>query len=315
MPRVSICIPTYNRSHLVSRAIDSALSQSETDIEVVLLDDASTDNTREIIASYKDSRLRVESAPRPLGLDWGFNRSLEIARGTYVTVLCDDDLLYPECVSLLADGLDRFPDASFASSAWHLIDARGATIKTIRLVKDAPASGTLVDLRRVVATSWLCHNRIGGTSSVLMRRAALEGGRFKTRYAQMFDWDMWLRLLKRGPLLYLPRVLSAYRMHDGSLSARHKRLAQTASDLLSISADLAGSLGELRGAVSKFDLKRLQGLCFLSASEYGVRNLLRCDLQKVIQNLAVAKRAIAMLFDTASPRELRRSHGEREPRP
>jgi len=300
MPRVSICIPTYNRGYLVSRAIDSALAQSETDIEVILLDDASTDNTREIAASYQDPRLRVERTPHRLGLDWGFNRPLEVARGTYVTVLCDDDLLYRESVSRLADGLDRFPDASFATSAWNLIDARGATLKTTRLVKDAPASGALVDLRRIVATSWLCRNLIGGTSSVLMRRKALEGLRFKTQYAQMFDWDMWLRLLKRGPLLYLPRVLSAYRIHAGSLSVRHKPLAQTADDLLSVSADLAVSRAEFRGAVSKFDLKRLQVLCLLSASEHGVRNLLQRDRQRVIQNLGVAKRAVGMLLDTTS---------------
>jgi len=298
MPRVSICIPTYNRGRLVSRTIDSVLSQSETDIELVLLDDASTDDTLEVAASYRDPRFRVEQTQRHLGLGGNLNRCLEVAQAPYVKILGDDNLLYPNAISELAGALDRFPDATLATSAWNWINTEGSLLATTRLLKRAPPDGTLVGLRQIVTTSWLCRNRIGGPSAVLLRRDALVGLHFNPKYAQMMDWDLWLRLLNRGPLAYLPEVLCALRMHDESLTARNRPFAQSARDLLHISSDLAASLPELRGAVSRFALRRLQLLCFLRASQLAVHNFVRRDWQAIAQNVSVAKRALGML---ASP--------------
>ena len=92
MPHVSICIPSYNRVGLVSQAIESALSQTETDVEVILIDDGSTDGTLGVAARYADSRFRIEKNACRLGLSGNMNRCLELASGTYVKILCDDDL-------------------------------------------------------------------------------------------------------------------------------------------------------------------------------------------------------------------------------
>jgi len=295
VPRVSICIPTYNRAELVSGAIDSALAQSEQDIEVVLLDDASTDATPEIAAGYRDPRFRTERTERRRGISWGLNRCLELAKGTYVNVLCDDDRLYTGAVSQFADGLDRFPEATFATSAWNSVDADGSFLHTTRLLNHASADGTLVGLRQIVRSSWLCRNRIGPQSAVLIRKKSLAGLRFRSEYPQICDWELLLRLLMRGPLVYFPQVLSAYRLHDKSLTAAQRPMAQSASDLLTMSAELAGSLSELRGAVSRFDLKRLQLLCCLKASETALRNAVGGDPKMISQNLRVAKRALLLL--------------------
>jgi glycosyltransferase involved in cell wall biosynthesis len=295
MPRVSICIPTYNRRGLVWRAIESALSQSETDIEVILVDDVSTDGTLDVAASYNDIRLRIEKNDRHVGLGGNFNRCLEIAQGTYVKFLCDDDVLYPRAVAELADGLDRFPEATFATSAWNWIDADGAFLGTTRLLRNAPTSGTLVDLQQIVATSWLWRNRIGSPTEVLLRRDAVTGLRFNENYAQMMDWYLWLRLLKRGPLVYFPQILSAIRTHEPSLSARNRPLAQSASDLLNISTELADSRSELHGVVGKFDLKRLQLLCLFRAFQIALGNTVRGDWRTVRQNLGIVKSALGIL--------------------
>jgi glycosyltransferase involved in cell wall biosynthesis len=294
-PRVSICIPAYNGAALISRTIDSALSQSDGAIEVVLIDDASTDDTLKVAASYNDPRFRIESNECRLGHGGNFNRCLDVAHGRYVKILCHDDVLYPGAIALLADGLDRFPDATFATSAWDEIDTAGSLLRTNRLLKNAPANGALVDLRRVVRTSWLYRNRIGCPSNVLLRKAALHGLRFNSEYAQMMDWDLWLHLLKRGPLIYVPQVLSALRLHEKSLSVGNRPRAQTASDLLHVASELTSSSSELRGAVSKFDVKRLLLLCFISALGVALRNAMRGHSHAVIESLRIAKRAFRML--------------------
>jgi len=295
-PRVSICIPSYNRATFIRRTLEAALQQAVDDMEIVVLDDGSTDGTLEVAESYRDPRLRVVRADRHYGLGANFNRCLEVARGAYVKILCDDDLLYPNAIDRLADGLDRFPDASFATSAWDLLDEGGSVRMTARLVKRAPEDGVLVGLREIVRSSWLFRNRIGNPSSILLRRAALGELRFNTEYRQMMDWELWLRLLKRGPLLYVPQVLSANQLHSGAVSVKQEPLAQTASDLLAVSCELAASRAEYSGAITKWDIKRLQALCSLSALETAFRNIRRRHWRLAVQNARFALRALRIFF-------------------
>jgi glycosyltransferase involved in cell wall biosynthesis len=296
LTRVSICIPTRNRSRLIGAAIESALSQSECDIEVIVIDDASTDDTLDVLAQYSDPRFRVERNARRLGLGGNLNRCLEIAQGEYVKILCDDDVLYAGVVAQLAGGLDRFPQATFATSAFDWINAEGAPLKTTRLVKQAPAEGALFDLHWIAATSSLWRNRIGSPSQVLLRKAALEGVRFDERYPHMMDWEVWLRLLTRGPLVYVPHIGTAIRIHECSLSARNGPLAQSASDLLNLATVWRTSRSEFRGAISRFALKRLQLLCLLRAAQIAAANAFRRDRRSLAVNLGVVRRALQSLF-------------------
>jgi glycosyltransferase involved in cell wall biosynthesis len=273
--------------------LDLALAQTEPDLEVVVLDDASTDGTFEIAAARNDPRLRVIKGERNLGLAGNFNRAMDAGRGEYIKLFCDDDFLYPEAVARLADALDRFPDAPFATSAWNLLDENGALRATMRLLKNAPADGTLVGLREVVRSSLLWRNRIGSPSSVLLRRSALDGLRFNSQYRQMMDWDVWLQLLKRGPIAYLPLVLTAYQWHAETLSAKQQSDAQTASDLLALSRVYDDSLDTFGGAMTRWDVKRLQFLCFLNAIEVAVLNVVCLRWRSVGRNLRLAWRALS----------------------
>jgi glycosyltransferase involved in cell wall biosynthesis len=273
-----------------------ALSQNEPDLEVVVLDDLSTDDTYEIACSYVDPRLRVERDGRHYGLGDNFNRALDAARGDYVKILCDDDLLYPDAVSQLAGALDRFPEATMATSAWNLLDAPGSEKRRMSLLEGGAVDGTLVDLRRVVKTSHLWRNRIGSPSSVMLRKTALTGLRFNPDYPQMMDWVLWLQLLNRGPLVHLPQVLTSYQWHSETLSVKQEPLAQTAIDLLAVSRVLGGSLPEFGGAITRFDLKRLQALCCLNALEVAVANGLRWQWPIVGKNLRLAAHALGIFL-------------------
>ena len=296
MPRVSICIPTHNRSALIGATIENALAQSGRDGEVIVIDDASTDGTLDVATRYTDPRFRFERNARRLGLGGNLNRCLDLARGRYAKILCDDDVLYAGAVAQLADGLDRFPQAAFATSAFAWIGGNGAYLKTTRLVKKAPADGALFDIRSITANSSLWRNCIGSPSQVLLRRAALGGLRFDERYPHMMDWHLWLRLLTRGPLVYFPEVLSAIRVHADSASARNAPLAQSASDLLDLAIEWRASGPEFDRAISPFALKRLQLLCLLRAAQIAAANTLRRDRRSLAVNLTVVRRASQALF-------------------
>jgi len=295
-PRVSICIPTYNRAHSLRRTLESALDQPGSDVEIIVLDDSSSDETFAVASEYRDARLRIERTAQRLGAAQNFNRCLDVARGGYVKVLCDDDVLYPAAVGRLAGALDRFPEATLATSAWHLLDETGLVARTFGVLRDAPQEGALVDLRRIVKDSWLYLNRIGSPSSVMLRKASLSGLRFNSQYRQMMDWDLWIRLLNRGGLVYLPQVLSGYRRHPQTLSAQHEPLAQTAQDLLALSCVWSASLSDFGGAISRWDLKRLQLLCAASASSVALRNVRRGAWRRARENARVSMRALATFF-------------------
>src|SRR5688572_5713153 len=99
MPLVSVCIPTYNYAHLIADAIESVLRQTERDLELVVIDDCSTDDTEQVAARYADDpRFRFVRNPCNLGLFGNFNRCFELAEGEFVKVLCADDWLHERSI-------------------------------------------------------------------------------------------------------------------------------------------------------------------------------------------------------------------------
>jgi glycosyltransferase involved in cell wall biosynthesis len=102
LPAVSICIPTYNYAHYLTDAVRSACEQTHPDLEVLIIDDASTDGTAALMErlSRKDPRVRCVHNPRNLGLQANFNRCVELAAHECVKILCADDVLRPTCVAL-----------------------------------------------------------------------------------------------------------------------------------------------------------------------------------------------------------------------
>ena len=113
-PRVSVCIPVYQGERYVAKAIQSALYQTYADIDVVVLDNASTDGTLAEVCRFSDERLRVVKNDTNLGAAGNFNKALVEARGAYVKILCADDFLYPTCVARQVEVLEADSAGSIA---------------------------------------------------------------------------------------------------------------------------------------------------------------------------------------------------------
>jgi hypothetical protein len=209
-PAVSIVVATHNRASLLALTLDSLLAQDHANLEVLVLDDGSTDRTRELLAAYQrrlpPERFRFESHAN-MGQARTLNRGYELARGELVGYLADDDLVAPGLVSTLARALARDPDAAAAYPAYRLIDAEGTTVDTWLPLSYTPA------------TALSRHDTIIGPGG-LARRAALEAsGGWDPRYRWIGDLIMWMGVARSGPVLRVAKPLASWRKHGEGLTS------------------------------------------------------------------------------------------------
>lgn len=221
-PKVSVAIPVYNGAAYLGPAIESVLAQSLTDFELVICDDHSTDRSPEIAASYRDSRIRQLRNEQNLGFGGNWNRCLAEARGDYIKLLPQDDLLAPDCLAKQAAVLDTDVAGRIALvfSARSIIGPGGRPYMTRRFSGPQQLTGTQAARRTARSGT----NPIGEPGAVLFRRsAARAAGAFNGARPFVIDIDYWLRLLAHGTGLYLPDVLSSFRISPASQSVRMAR--------------------------------------------------------------------------------------------
>jgi glycosyltransferase involved in cell wall biosynthesis len=224
---VSICIPTHNDALVVADAIRSARAQSYAALEIVVLDNASSDDTGDVVrrAAEKDARVRYVRHPRDIGMAGNFSACIAVARGALVQILCADDALEPGAVQALARALMNHPQAVLAACGRQVCDS---DLRPLRVARSRARFEEVagVDLMR---ECFARGNRIGEPSAVMFRRdAGLRG--FSTEYSQLVDLEMWFHLLSRGAAVLLPDALCRVRQHAGQMTAANIRSARLLED-------------------------------------------------------------------------------------
>lgn len=218
MPKISVCIPTYNRADLLRRCIDSVVAQDWTDWELIITDNASSDNTTEVVASYRDSRVRSVRQSENIGMFKNFNAAIREAKGEYVKMLMDDDVLLPACLRRQIEILDQFPKVNFVCSDYSAIDADSKPIQNIYFHHDSYR--VFRESREEAGSSFILeyllgHRVVGLPSAITFRRLAAEKvGYFDEQIGNPLDADMWLRLAATGDFYYLDEKLLYVRWHD-----------------------------------------------------------------------------------------------------
>lgn len=205
---VSVIIPTRNRRSLLGRTLDSVLRQAAVDLDVIVVDEASTDGTREFLAAVGDPRLRVVRHDQPHGLPQARNSGADAARGDWLAFIDDDDLWAPDRIRLQMDAADR------ASRDWVYTGA--VNLEDDRIVFGRPPAPP-----DVVVAALPRYNAIpGGGSNVVMRRSLwLRAGPFETRFRRGGeDWEMSIRLARLAPPAWVCRPLVAKRVHAANMS-------------------------------------------------------------------------------------------------
>jgi glycosyltransferase involved in cell wall biosynthesis len=222
-PLVSVVIPVFNGDRHLDACMSSVVGQSYEHIEVIVSDQASTDRSVEIVRSFADSRVRLlpdDVAEPSLHTNWA--RSLAAAQGDLVKIVCQDDLLLPDCLSVQVELLDRYRTAVLTCGRRRIIDNQGKVLIAARGLRHLVGSGQT----RVVNASVLARactragtNLLGEPAGVLIRRSALPAPLFDPRWRYTIDVDFYFRCLKRGEAVLDDRVLSCFRVGPQQLSA------------------------------------------------------------------------------------------------
>lgn len=244
MPLVSICIPTYNSSATVLRALSSAVAQNSAypNIEIVLVDDASSDDTVDKVRRYNSPVVSVIQQPSNVGLIANHNSCLQHANGSLIKFLHADDELVPGAVAELVKTYLAYPASLVVAprkvitqeSSWR--DEYGDVTASLQTLGPCPSPSLVV---QKFLTQRTLRNFFGEPSSVLISTdAARSLGGFSSSYPQLLDLDLWLRLTLSGGVSVQDSV-SAVRHHTASTA--------TASNRRNINSryDMARVLGQL----------------------------------------------------------------------
>jgi len=217
-PVVTVGIPTYRGAAHIGETIESVLAQTFTDFELVIVDDLSPDETAQVVARYRDPRLRYIRNERNVGVEENWNRCLRLARGRMFKLLPHDDLIAPDCLAREVEVLqaDRAERLALAFCARRVIDARSRAL----LTRSYPHGGGVIPARSAVQS---CirrgSNLLGEPGGVLFRTAlARRVGGFDASLPIVTDLDYWFRLLLHGDAYYLPEKLASFRVSAGAWS-------------------------------------------------------------------------------------------------
>jgi glycosyltransferase involved in cell wall biosynthesis len=208
VPEVSIVLPTHNRHALLAQTLRTVLWQEGVDLEVLVVDDGSTDETSRVVRGIDDDRIRLLSNVVPVGVSGARNRGISEARGEWIALLDDDDLWAPEkLASQLRAARSTGRDWAYTGSVNITLDGR--------LIGGAPPLPPDV----VAATLPIANVIPGGCSGVVLRKDAIDGNDvFDASYHHLADWDLWIRLARWGMPAWVPQPLVGYRVHAGNAS-------------------------------------------------------------------------------------------------
>jgi hypothetical protein len=203
---VTVVVPSFQQARFLRAAIDSILAQDHPAVEVLVLDGGSTDGSLEILRSY-GPRIRYRSGP-DRGQVAAINEGFRQGRGAILAWLNSDDVLYPGAIRRAVDALQHRPDAAAVYGEGDLIDAGGAVLR--RFPETVP-----FDLWRLAHVA----DYILQPTVFLRREPLFAVGLLDESLHWGFDWDLWLRLGARWPLVHCPARLAASRLHAGTKTA------------------------------------------------------------------------------------------------
>lgn len=217
-PLISVVIPCYNGARFLGEAIDSALAQSWKPVEIIVVNDGSTDNTASVLAAYPNIIVLTQTNQ---GRSAARNAGLRASRGEYVTFLDADDLLLPKALEIGIGELAGRPEYAFASGAYQWIDEDG------RPVGGPCLPAVFGDRHR----AWVDNDIVIGT--VLHRRSILESvGGFDPLLHAAEDWDLYLRIARQFSFRQHLAAVACYRKHQTNTSNDYRLMSEMALKVL-----------------------------------------------------------------------------------
>lgn len=213
MPKVTVLMPVYNSESYLRESIDSILSQSFSDFEFLIIDDGSTDSSKQIIDSYDDSRIRRESNAVNEGIVATLNKGLDLARGEYVAIMHADDVSLSQRLQAQSDFLDAHPDVSIVAVKAAFVNATAQNIENWQ--QDQSTTFYEQILHLLPKTNCIVH------PAVMIRCSVVRAYRYNKNQRGTEDYDLWLRLAADNHKIEkIDANLLRYRVHTESITCK-----------------------------------------------------------------------------------------------
>ncbi len=221
IPKVSILIPTFNRVNYLKIAIDSALNQTYSNIEILVLDDCSTDETIKLSKAYSDiERITFVRNEENIGFIKNWNKAVSLSSGEYIKIIGDDDILENNCVAEQVKILNEHPDVGVVCCNCFIVD-EDSNIKNSNNLYKLFNESTKENGEEFIKNYLLGKRPVGWPAAILFRRDDInKAGDFDTAVGCAADIDMWCRILKSKNFYYLDQMLAYCRQWSGNLSAK-----------------------------------------------------------------------------------------------
>jgi len=230
MPKVSIVLPNYNYARYLDERIQSLLNQTYTDFELIILDDASTDNSIEVIEKCTaDPRVKTKFYTENSGLPYKrWNDGADLAQGEYLLIAGADDSCHPTLLEKLVEKLESHPSVGLAFSQSWGIDGEGNRTHSWKQHTDALDINrweiNFVDKGTNELEYLVIRNTIPNASAVLMRRKVfVDAGKFDVCLRLTSDWMLWAKMLITSDISFVAEPLNYFRTHSNTVRSNSER--------------------------------------------------------------------------------------------
>ncbi len=258
MPAVSVIIPVYNSATFIEKTILSALSQTYTDIEVIAVDDGSTDGSCEIIKRFTDSRLKLIKQ-KNAGVSAARNTGIQNSKGEFIALLDHDDLWYPEKLEKQIPLLEKSSDVGLVYSNASYIDAEGNQIDWQPPQFEPHRGNVVVEL--------FVNDFIPCLTAVFKKKILEKTGLFNEKYRIAEEYDLFLKISRYCSIDYVDEVLACYRIHQANLS---RNIIDGYLETIEILEDFYRTSAEFRRRYDNIARRRIAGICFTAGRRYQV---------------------------------------------
>ncbi|HLY89110.1 MAG TPA: glycosyltransferase [Acetobacteraceae bacterium] len=275
-PLVTVLIPAYNAAATIARAINSVLAQTFSDYEIIVVDDGSQDTTSEIVAAYRDERIRLFRLPQNRGESGAMNEGIAAARGELVAFLDADDEWLPTKLAKQVTVLRNSPDAVIVTCGCRFIDGQGNVFREFGIL---PPGIKPTDVWRSLLSATFI-----AKPCVVARLSALRSvGPFDTKLAIAADQDMWIRLAIIGAVEFVQEFLTTVHDTAGSLTKVYAHKVDTY-----VLPMIQRHLAEQRSRLSDSEIRGILGDRFTSVG----RNLYLTG--SILRGAALIGRAVML---------------------
>ena len=229
MPKVSILMPVYNAGQYIAQAIESIISQSFKDWELILINDGSTDNSESVVMQYEDDRIYYIKNAENLRLIKTLNKGIDYCDGQYIARMDADDICLPDRLKQQVDFLDSHTDYLMCGTSASVIDNSGKKTGKIHNLTD----NSYLQISLLFSPSFI-------HPSMMIRKEILQQNKYDEAYKHVEDYELWCRIARQGKIANIDKELLEYRWHDSNVSVLHSKVQD-----------------ELKDKIIKEELKRL----------------------------------------------------------